>query len=133
MLSEQRSDATVASATDKHARRYSSATRPCLPGQHTGTGRPLSGAGSGQVGLWPGQVTASVRSCPDEGARAGLGQSPAGGLLGAVMSPTAGATVALARPAALVVGDRVLEIAGHGGAATSRSNAGDLPYLDQVR
>src|SRR5215471_4064224 len=48
------------------------------------------------------------------------------------MAPAAGAAVALARSAALVVGDRVLEITGCGGATTPRSGAGDLPHLDEV-
>src|SRR5690348_8743615 len=48
------------------------------------------------------------------------------------MASAAGAAVAFARPAALVVGDRVLEVAGCGGVATPRSGAGDLPHLDEV-
>src|SRR5215831_16483099 len=48
------------------------------------------------------------------------------------MAPAAGAAVALARSAALVVRDRVLEIAGRGGVATPGGGAGDLPHLDEV-
>src|SRR5690349_4087523 len=48
------------------------------------------------------------------------------------MASAAGAAVALARSAALVVGDGVLEVAGYGRVATPRSGTGDLPYLDEV-
>src|SRR5215472_16056981 len=48
------------------------------------------------------------------------------------MASAAGAAVALARSAALVVRDRVLEIAGCGGVAAPGSSAGDLPHLDEV-
>ena len=53
---------------------------------------------------------------PDHEAGFGLVEVPAGGLLGAVGVAAEGGQVAFAGAAALVVGDRVVEVAAVGGA-----------------
>ena len=64
--------------------------------------------------------------------RSGLGDCPAGRLLDSMAFSAPGAGVARARPAALVVGHRVFEVALPGVPVAGRERAGLVADLDQV-
>jgi len=107
--------------------------RPCraVIGQHlppgSGGGCPSVSAGVGVGGLG---VGASGRGGPGEGAWLGLGELPSGPLLEAVVGTACAAEVAVAGPAALVVGDGVVLVGAAGGLAAYRAAAGLVPGRD---
>src|ERR1700735_7598 len=89
--------------------------------------RGLDGVGVGLDG-----VAAAVREPPDQDAGFGLFEVPAGCLLGLVILAAQGFQVALASPAAVIVGQGVVDIAAGGGAGAAGGGAGPLPDLDEV-
>src|ERR1035437_8715598 len=81
------------------------------------------------VGAWFCGVGASAGKCPGEGAWLGLPEVPAGCLLGAVVASAERGEIAFARPAALVIRDRVVVVASAGRppAAGQRGGGGPRP------
>lgn len=61
-----------------------------------------------------------------------LGETPAGGLLRAVMAAAEWSEVAFAGATTLVIGDGVVEVAVDGGAAATGGSAGALTHDDEV-
>ena len=80
----------------------------------------------------PGGVGAAAGGGPCHVAGLGLGECPAGGLLEVMVVPADGTKIAFTGPPAEVVGDRMIQIAGGGGAAAAGPRTGRLPYFDDV-
>src|SRR6185437_4149339 len=89
-------------------------------------------AGSGGVAGGGGGVGTAGGSAPDQDAWFGMFQPPALGLLTAMVVPAQRGQIALARPAALVVGVGVVQVAARGAAAAARRGAGRVAGPDQV-
>src|SRR5690348_457794 len=87
---------------------------------------------SGQVPAGRDGVAAAVRCGPDQGAGLGLGEGPAGCLLGSVVPSAKGCQVAETGPAALLPGGGVVEVAVLSGAAAAGRGAGPVAYPDAV-
>ena len=77
-------------------------------------------------------VAAAVRESPGQGAGGGLAELPAGCLFGAVVATAQRRKIALARPAALVIGDRMIVVAAGRLPPAARKRTGPVPELDQV-
>src|SRR4029077_16882133 len=67
-----------------------------------------SASGSSWIGRGPGGIAAAARGDPHHRSRLGLGELPAAGLLGAMVAAAERGQVALTRPAALVIRQRVV-------------------------
>src|ERR1700722_2063818 len=96
---------------------------------------PTSPAGrsrSDGIGGRPRDVSAAVWQGPDGWPWSEVVDVPAGGLLGLVVRAAQRMQVAETGPAALVVGDGVVEVAAFGVAAAAGRGAGGLSDLDQV-
>jgi hypothetical protein len=63
-----------------------------------------------QTGLGLGGIAAAVRECPGQGAGPGLIEMPSRRLLSLMVPAAQRVQAALARPAALVVGDPVIQV-----------------------
>ena len=97
-----------------------SASRTASDWRYTGYGSARDG------------VVASAGCGPDQGAGFGLGEVPAAGLLGLVVAAAQRVEIALAGPAALVVGDGVVVVAAGRGAAAAGESAPGASDLDDV-